>query len=141
MDFVSYSRVSTAEQGKSGLGLSAQDTAISAYVDSVSGSIIDSFVEVESGKVADRPELMKALALAKKKKAVLLIAKLDRLSRSVSFIASLMDSKVQFIALDLPHASQLTIHIMAAVAEQERKAISARTSAALQAKIRAGAKS
>jgi DNA invertase Pin-like site-specific DNA recombinase len=96
-------------------------------------ALVGEFTEVESGKRNDRPELVKALAACKKQKAKLVIAKLDRLSRNLAFIATLMDSGVEFVAVDNPHANKLTIHILAAVAQHERKIISARTSAALKA--------
>src|SRR5436305_10116822 len=96
-------------------------------------TLVHEFTEIESGKRSDRPELEKALAACKKQKAKLVIAKLDRLSRNLAFIAALMDSGVEFIAVDNPHANKLTIHILAAVAQHEREIISARTSAALQA--------
>jgi DNA invertase Pin-like site-specific DNA recombinase len=95
--------------------------------------LIADFTEVESGKRSDRPELERALAACKRHKAKLVIAKLDRLSRNLAFIATLMDSGVEFIAVDNPHANKLTIHILAAVAQHEREMISARTSAALKA--------
>ena len=95
--------------------------------------LVAEFTEVESGKRNDRPELEKALAACKKQKAKLVIAKLDRLSRNLAFIATLMDSGVEFIAVDNPHANKLTVHILAAVAQHEREIISARTSAALKA--------
>jgi DNA invertase Pin-like site-specific DNA recombinase len=125
--FVAYFRVSTDRQGKSGLGLEAQHEAVQNW------ALIAEFTEIESGKRNDRPELEKALAACKRQKAKLVIAKLDRLSRNLAFIATLMDSGVEFIAVDNPHASKLTIHILAAVAQHEREIISARTSAALQA--------
>jgi DNA invertase Pin-like site-specific DNA recombinase len=103
------------------------------YLDGGRWTLIAEFTEVESGKRNDRPELEKALASCKKQKAKLVIAKLDRLSRNLAFIAALMDSGVEFIAVDNPHANKLTIHILAAVAQHEREIISARTSAALQA--------
>lgn len=99
--------------------------------------LVGEFTEVESGKRADRPELARALNLCHRKKAVLLIAKLDRLSRSVAFISNLMESRVEFLAVDMPEASRLTIHILAAVAEHERVMISERTKVAMaQAKLR-----
>jgi len=103
------------------------------YLDGGRWTLIAEFTEIESGKRNDRPELEKALAACKKQKAKLVIAKLDRLSRNLAFIAALMDSGVEFIAVDNPHANKLTIHILAAVAQHEREIISARTSAALQA--------
>src|ERR1700737_4701393 len=96
-------------------------------------ALVDEFTEVESGKRNDRPELEKALLACKKLKAKLVIAKLDRLSRNLAFIATLMDSGVEFIAVDNPHANKLTVHILAAVAHHAREIISARTSAALKA--------
>jgi DNA invertase Pin-like site-specific DNA recombinase len=132
--FVAYMRVSTDKQGRSGLGLEAQETAVAFYARTQDGDIVDRFVEVESGKRNDRPELGRALALCRKHKATLIIAKLDRLARNVAFIANLMESGVDFIAVDMPSATRLTIHILAAVAEHEREMISARTKAALQAR-------
>src|SRR4249920_820972 len=131
--FVAYFRVSTDRQGKSGLGLEAQRDSVLNYLDGGRWTLIAEFTEIESGKRNDRPELEKALAACKKQKAKLVIAKLDRLSRNLAFIAALMDSGVEFIAVDNPHANKLTVHILAAVAQHEREIISARTSAALQA--------
>jgi DNA invertase Pin-like site-specific DNA recombinase len=131
--FIAYFRVSTDRQGKSGLGLAAQREAVMSYLDGGRWALVDEFTEVESGKRNDRPELVKALAACKKQKAKLVIAKLDRLSRNLAFIAALMDSGVEFVAVDNPHANKLTIHILAAVAQHEREIISARTSAALKA--------
>jgi DNA invertase Pin-like site-specific DNA recombinase len=131
--FIAYFRVSTDRQGKSGLGLDAQREAVMSYLDGGRWALVDEFTEIESGKHNDRPELRKALAACKKLKAKLVIAKLDRLSRNLAFIATLMDSGVEFIAVDNPHANKLTIHILAAVAQHEREIISARTSAALKA--------
>lgn len=134
--YVSYCRVSTQRQGRSGLGLEAQRAAIAAFLATSSGSLIDSgeFVEIETGKRADRPELIKALALAKRKRATLIVAKLDRLARNVAFLSALMESGVDFVAVDNPHATRLTIHILAAVAEDEARRISERTKAALAAR-------
>jgi DNA invertase Pin-like site-specific DNA recombinase len=129
--FVAYYRVSTQRQGQSGLGLEAQKTAVLAHV--AGREIIEEYTEVESGKKADRPELRKAIALARKHKATLIIAKLDRLARNVRFIAELMESDVDFVACDLPTANKLTIQIMAAIAEHERDIISERTKASLAA--------
>lgn len=135
--FVSYTRVSTARQGASGLGLEAQREAIARHT--VHGELLGEFVEVESGKVDDRHQLKAALAMCRRQRATLVIAKLDRLARSVQFIATLMNSGVEFVACDLPAANRLTLHIMAAMAEHEREAISTRTKAALAAKIARGA--
>jgi DNA invertase Pin-like site-specific DNA recombinase len=131
--FVAYFRVSTDRQGRSGLGLEAQREAVESYLNGGRWSLVAEFTEIESGKRNDRPELEKALATCKKQKARLVIAKLDRLSRNLAFIATLMDSGVEFIAVDNPHANKLTVHILAAVAQHEREIISARTSAALKA--------
>lgn len=134
MRAVAYYRVSTAAQGRSGLGLDAQRQAVESLCASRSWEIIaPPFMEVESGKRADRPELTKALHRAKVTGATLVVAKLDRLSRNVAFLAALQESGVKFIAADMPEANELTVHIMAAVAQAERKAISKRTSEALQA--------
>jgi DNA invertase Pin-like site-specific DNA recombinase len=131
--FVAYYRVSTDQQGASGLGLEAQRAAVNTYLDGGPWRLVAEHTEVESGKRADRPELAKALAACRKHKAKLIIAKLDRLSRNLAFIAALMDSGVEFVAVDNPHANKLTIHILAAVAQHEREAISERTKAALAA--------
>ena len=131
--FIAYFRVSSDRQGKSGLGLAAQRQAVMSYLDGGRWALVDEFTEVESGKRNDRPELVKALGACKKQKAKLVIAKLDRLSRNLAFIATLMDSGVEFVAVDNPHANKLTVHILAAVAQHEREIISARTSAALKA--------
>jgi DNA invertase Pin-like site-specific DNA recombinase len=131
--FVAYFRASTDKQGKSGLGLEAQRKAVLDYLNGGSWKLIEEFVEVESGKHADRPQLAAALAACKKHKARLVIAKLDRLSRNLAFIAAMMESGVEFTAVDNPHANKLTLHILAAVAEHEREMISERTKAALQA--------
>jgi DNA invertase Pin-like site-specific DNA recombinase len=131
--FVAYFRVSTDKQGRSGLGLEAQREAVLTYLDGGRWSLVQEFVEVESGKRNDRPELAAALAACKKHKARLIIAKLDRLSRNLAFIATLMDSGVEFIAVDNPHANKLTVHILAAVAQHEREMIGQRTRDALQA--------
>jgi DNA invertase Pin-like site-specific DNA recombinase len=131
--FVAYFRVSTDRQGKSGLGLEAQREAVMSYLNGGSWTLAAEFVEIESGKHSERPQLMAALAACKKLRARLVIAKLDRLSRNVAFIARLMDSGVEFIAVDNPHANKLTVHILAAVAQHEREMISQRTKDALQA--------
>jgi DNA invertase Pin-like site-specific DNA recombinase len=131
--FIAYYRVSTDRQGRSGLGLEAQRAAVVRYFAGIGGILIAEHTEVETGRRNDRPELQKALAACRKHKARLVIAKLDRLSRNVAFIATMMDSGVEFVACDNPHATRLTLHILAAVAEHEREMISARTKAALQA--------
>jgi DNA invertase Pin-like site-specific DNA recombinase len=131
--FIAYYRVSTDRQGRSGLGLEAQRAAVVRYLSGIGGILLAEHTEVETGRRNDRPELQKALAACRKHKARLVIAKLDRLSRNVAFIAALMDAGVEFVACDNPHATRLTLHILAAVAEHEREMISARTKAALQA--------
>ena len=138
--FVAYYRVSTDRQGKSGLGLEAQQRAVMNYLNGGDWTLAGEFTEVETGKHNDRPELLKALALCKKQKAKLVIAKLDRLSRNLAFIAQLMDAGVEFIAVDNPHANKLTVHILAAVAQHEREMIGERTKAALQAAKARGVK-
>lgn len=140
MKVVAYVRVSTDKQGKSGLGLEAQVAAIAGYAASIGADTLATFTEVESGKINERPELNKALALARKHKAKLVVAKLDRLARNVAFTAAIMDSGVEFIACDNPFATRLTLHILAAVAEHEAAAISARTKAALAAAKARGVK-
>jgi DNA invertase Pin-like site-specific DNA recombinase len=131
--FVAYYRVSTDRQGKSGLGLEAQQRAVMDYLNGGAWELVAEFTEVESGKRSDRPALAQALEACRRYKAKLVIAKLDRLSRNLAFIATLMDSGVEFVAVDNPHANKLTVHILAAVAEHEREMISERTKAALKA--------
>ena len=138
--FVSYYRVSTAQQGASGLGLEAQREAVSRHIAGAQGVIVAEFQEVESGKKNDRPQIAAALAACRLRRAKLIIAKLDRLARNVFFISSLMESGVDFVACDNPHATRLTIHILAAVAEHEREMISQRTIAALAAARARGVK-
>ena len=137
--FVAYFRVSTDKQGRSGLGFEAQRHAVDQFLNGGSWSLIGEFTEVESGKRNKRPELEKALAVCKRQKAKLVIAKLDRLSRNLAFIATLMDSGVEFVAVDNPHANKLTVHILAAVAQHEREMIAQRTKDALQAAKARGA--
>jgi DNA invertase Pin-like site-specific DNA recombinase len=133
MRIVAYERVSTARQGANGLGIAAQRAAIEAYAAARGASILARFNEVESGRAPDRPELARALHLAKVTGATLVIAKLDRLSRNAAFLLTLRDSGVRFAAVDLPEANDLTVGIMALVAQQEREAISRRTKEALAA--------
>jgi DNA invertase Pin-like site-specific DNA recombinase len=130
--FVAYYRVSTDKQGLKGLGMEAQREAVSRFM-SGKGDLAAAFIEVESGRKDNRPQLHAALAECRKRRAVLVIAKLDRLARNVHFISGLMNSDVEFVAVDMPSASRLTIHILAAVAEHEREMISQRTKAALAA--------
>jgi DNA invertase Pin-like site-specific DNA recombinase len=129
--WVSYYRVSTKRQGESGLGLDAQKEAVRSFV--AGGQLLAEFEEVESGKRDTRPALEAALRECRLRKATLVIAKLDRLSRSVSFIARLMEAGTEFVALDMPNANAFTVHVLAAVAEHERKLISERTRSALAA--------
>jgi DNA invertase Pin-like site-specific DNA recombinase len=131
--FIAYYRGSTDQQGKFGFGLDAQRQAVRDYLDGGNWTLLDEFVGVESGKRNDRPELEKALVACKKHRARRVIAKLDRLSRNLAFIATLIERKVDFIAVDNPTATKFTIDILAAVAEHERDAISARSKAALAA--------
>jgi len=132
-NFVAYYRVSTARQGRSGLGLEAQRRAVTDFLNGGSWQLMAEFVEIESGKADDRPQLEQALATCDLSGATLVVAKLDRLSRNLAFLAKLQESGAQFVAADMPEANELTIHIMAAVAQAERKAISTRTREALAA--------
>jgi DNA invertase Pin-like site-specific DNA recombinase len=129
--YIAYYRVSTARQGKSGLGLDAQRQAVLTHLKDEKP--LYEFTEVESGRRTDRPQLTAALAACRVHKAILVIAKLDRLARNVAFVSNLMESGVDFEAVDYPQANRLTIHILAAVAEHEAKMISDRTRAALAA--------
>ena len=130
--FVSYYRVSRKEQGISGLGMSAQKSSVTTFVNNQQGIIIQEFTEIETGtNKRQRIEIYKAIQLAKNEGAILVIAKLDRLARNVSFVSSLMDSGIEFVAVDMPTANNFTIHIFSALAEQEAKLISSRTKQAL----------
>lgn len=133
--FIAYYRVSTAAQGQSGLGLEAQQAAVAMYLNGDACELMGEFREVETGKganaLAKRPQLRAALDACRKQGATLIIAKLDRLARNVHFVSGLMESKVRFVACDMPEANELTIHIMAAFAEHEAKRISQRTKDAL----------
>ena len=135
--YVAYLRVSTQQQGQSGLGLEAQRAAVSAFASAA--HLVAEFVEVESGKQNQRPQLAAAMALAKAKGATLLIAKLDRLSRNAGFIFALRDSGVAFVCCDMPDANTLTVGLFAVIAQHERETISQRTTAALRAKKARGA--
>jgi DNA invertase Pin-like site-specific DNA recombinase len=139
-NYVAYYRVSTAQQGKSGLGLEAQQAAVANHLNGGDWRIVAEFTEVESGKRKDRPKLADALAACRVHGAKLIIAKLDRLARNVAFVSALMEAGVEFEAVDFPQANRLTIHILAAVAEHEAKMISERTKAALAAAKRRGVK-
>jgi DNA invertase Pin-like site-specific DNA recombinase len=132
--FVAYYRVSTDKQGRSGLGLEAQRAAVEGHAAATGGRIVAEFVEVESGRKRDRPQLAAALEACRERRgAVLLLAKLDRLARNVAFVSGLMESGVEFVAADMPAVNRLTVHILAAVAEEEARMVSARTKAALAA--------
>jgi len=128
--YIAYYRVSTQKQGNSGLGLEAQRTDVSRFVER-GGTLISEYQDIESGKNNDRPNLIKAIEECKKQSATLLIAKLDRLSRNASFILMLRDSKVDFVCCDMPDANSITIGIMAILAQEERERTSLRTKAAL----------
>lgn len=132
MNFVAYYRVGTKQQGRSGLGLDAQRASVQTYTKD--GRLLAEYTEVESGKRANRPELAQAIAHARREGATLIIAKLDRLARSVAFIFALRDAGVRFIACDMPEANTLTIGLLATLAQHERELISERTKAALAAK-------
>ena len=135
--FIAYYRVSTAQQGRSGLGLDGQQEAVRRHLNGGDWELVAEFTEVESGKRNDRPQLAAALAACRRHRAILIVGKLDRLARNVAFVSNLMEAGVEFIACDNPNANKLTIHILAAMAEYEREQISARTIAALaQAKAR-----
>jgi DNA invertase Pin-like site-specific DNA recombinase len=138
--FVSYLRVSTHKQGRQGLGIEAQRAAVASYLAGFGATPLAEFVEVESGKRDDRPQLGRALAECRVRKATLIIAKLDRLARDAHFLLGLQRSGVAFTAADLPNANRLTVGIMAMVAEEERRAISERTKAALAAAKARGVK-
>jgi len=138
---IAYFRVSTQKQGKSGLGLEGQQAAFAEYVRHAGGIQIGEYIEVETGtRKRHRPQLQKAISHAKCCGAVLVIAKLDRLARNVHFVSGIMESGIEFVACDNPHANRLTIHILAAVAEDEAVRISERTKAALAAAKRRGKK-
>lgn len=137
--FVAYYRVSTDRQGQSGLGLEAQRAAVMGFVTG-RGELTAEFTEVESGRKAERPQLTAALDACRRGRATLVIAKLDRLARNVAFVARLMESGAEFVAVDNPHATKLLIHLLAAFAEHERDQISSRTKAALAAAKARGVK-
>jgi DNA invertase Pin-like site-specific DNA recombinase len=138
--FVAYYRVSTDRQGRSGLGLEAQREAVRTYVAQHGGNVLDEFTEVETGKRSDRPQLAAALDACRRQKATLVIAKLDRLARNMAFVANLMEGRADFVAVDMPNADRFTIHIFAALAEEEGRRISQRTKAALGAAKARGVK-
>ena len=133
MKYVAYYRVSTSKQGINGLGMDAQEKAVSTYLDAQDGELIDSYREVESGKINKRPELEKALRRCRLTGATLVIAKLDRLSRNAAFLMALRDSEIAFVCCDMPEANNLTVGLLACLADYERQLISERTKAALSA--------
>lgn len=130
---VAYFRVSTKRQGESGLGLEGQAAAVEAFAKQTGKQIVARYLEVESGRKSDRPQLVKALAHARRSKGTLTVAKLDRLSRDVEFLARVMNSGCDFVACDNPTANRLTLHVLAAVADDEARRISERTKAGLAA--------
>lgn len=139
--FVAYYRVSTDRQGQSGLGLEAQRQLVTTYLNGGKWDVIGEFTEIESGtrkKLKDRPMLRHAMELARKQKATLVVAKLDRLARDVEFISTLLNSQVKFVCADMPEADRTFLQMMAVFAEYEAKKISERTAAALQALKRSG---
>lgn len=140
MKLVAYYRVSTERQGRSGLGLEAQRAAVESYARQCQGRVLESFTEVESGRKDDRPQLARALHLAKVTGATLVIAKLDRLSRDAAFLLSLQKAGTRFVAADMPNADETTVGILAIIAQQERAAISKRTKEALTAAKARGVK-
>ena len=131
--FVSYLRVSTDRQGRSGLGLEAQRAAVTEYLNGGAWRLVAEVVEIESGKRNDRVRLAEALNLCRAHRATLVIAKLDRLSRDAAFLMNLEAAGIEFVAVDMPNANRVTVRIMAVIAEEERRMISARTKAALAA--------
>jgi len=135
--FIAYYRVSTERQGKSGLGLAAQQRKVSEYLQGSNGLVAE-FCDIESGRDDDRTELLKALALAKRENAKLVIARLDRFSRRVSFIAQIMEQGIGLVCAEMPNASDFQLHIFAALAQEERRLISERTKAALAEAKRRG---
>lgn len=138
--WIAYLRVSTARQGRSGLGLEAQRAAVTQFLDGGKWKLIKEFVEVESGKRNDRPQLGEAIRACRVYGARLLIAKLDRLSRNAHFLLGLQEAGVDFVCADMPNANTLTIGIMALIAQEERKMISKRTKDALAAAKKRGTK-
>ena len=138
--FISYLRVSTKRQGRSGLGIDAQREAVLSYLNGGNWTHVAEFVEYESGKRGDRPELARALVACRTHRATLVVAKLDRLARNAAFLLSLRDAGVEFVAVDMPQMNRMAVGIMAVVAEEEARMISERTKAALAAAKRRGVK-
>jgi DNA invertase Pin-like site-specific DNA recombinase len=131
--FISYHRVSTEKQGRSGLGLEAQKKAVSDYLNGGEWELLHEYVEIESGRRKDRPQLKAALDMCKREKATLVIAKLDRLARNVAFVATLLEGRIKFVCCDMPEADSTMLHIYSAMAEREAIKTSERTKAALAA--------
>ena len=138
MRYICYYRVSTRKQGNSGLGLEGQKDAVKNYLANKPHKIVEEFTEIESGRKSKRPELTAALKACKKRNAILLVARTDRLSRNVHFLSGLMEQKVEFVCCDNPTATNFTLHIYAAIAQEESRMISIRTKAALKAAKRRG---
>ena len=138
--FIAYYRVSTAKQGKSGLGLEAQQATTASYTKGVGGELLASYTDIESGSKDNRPELEKALRKCRLTGATLLIAKLDRLSRNRRFLMDLQDSSINFVCCDMPEANNFTVGLLACMADYERELISERTKAALKAAKARGVK-
>ncbi|MBG9213213.1 MULTISPECIES: recombinase family protein [Bacteroidaceae] len=137
-NYIAYLRQSTTKQEKSGLGIEAQRSIIHSFVKE--GLIIAEFVETESGKKSDRPKLQEALALCRKTNSILIVAKLDRLSRNVAFTSKLLESDVEITFCDFPQANRLILHIISSIAEYEANLISQRTRQSLKAKKERGVK-
>jgi DNA invertase Pin-like site-specific DNA recombinase len=137
---VAYYRVSTQKQGRSGLGLEAQQSAVRGHLDRTNRKLVAEFVEIESGRNPDRPKLSEALKQCRLTRSKLIVARLDRLARNVAFVSRLMEAGVDFEAVDCPQANRLTVHILAAVAEYETRLISERIKAALAAAKARGVK-
>lgn len=137
-NLVAYLRVSTKKQGASGLGLEAQRAAVAEYAAREGLRVVAEYVEVESGRKSARPQLAAALQHCRAARATLAVAKLDRLARNVAFLSALMEAGLEFVALDNPHATPFTLHVLAAVAEQEARATSERTRVALAAAKKRG---
>lgn len=140
MKYIAYYRVSTREQGNSGLGLDAQRSSVENFISKSGGEVLSEYTDIESGANDNRPQLAKAIADCKKYDATLVIAKLDRLSRSAAFIFTLESSEVEFVCCDMPTANRLTVRLMAVLAQEERELISTRTKDALAERKRKGLK-
>lgn len=136
--YIAYLRVSTQKQGYSGLGLEAQREIIQKYLRDKTP--VAEFVEIESGRKKDRPKLKEALSLCRKTEATLIVAKLDRLARNVSFLSNLLENDVEIVFCDFPQANKMVLHILSAISQYEAELIAARTKSALQAKKARGAR-